>query len=333
MKKTNVELLQKGRVYAGFILLFLTGCWSAPTPSPLPLPTPTEIVTPTMVAMLPTVTPSATASPIPPTETPRPATLTPTLTPNLTPTLTANERERRIRELLKTNGGCKLPCWWGITPGQTQWSEAQPFLRALGTDPGNDPGRSGNIFHGLGGTDFGKSGISNDFSFIERNGTVESILIDTEGYYNHIAFQEAWQQFSPRQVITQYGRPSRVLLGTNQGFVEPPGGETMGYFLWLFYDKQGFLIIYNEGVKFAPTYHICPAVQNEALGMSELRMTLHAPDNPTPLEKSYEAEFEYEKYAPRPIQEVAGISVEQFYKLFSQKDNLACFDTPRDIWP
>jgi hypothetical protein len=34
-------------------------------------------------------------------------------------------------ELLENNAGCRLPCWWGIIPGQTKGIEAQRFLETF----------------------------------------------------------------------------------------------------------------------------------------------------------------------------------------------------------
>ena len=33
--------------------------------------------------------------------------------------------------MLETNGGCELPCWWGITPYKTTWSETLHFLAPI----------------------------------------------------------------------------------------------------------------------------------------------------------------------------------------------------------
>jgi hypothetical protein len=44
------------------------------------------------------------------------------------PTLQPDKAKTLVSELLKTNAGCQLPCWWGITPGKTSWQEANQFL-------------------------------------------------------------------------------------------------------------------------------------------------------------------------------------------------------------
>jgi len=84
------------------------------TSTPLPASaTPTPSLTPTL-----TPTPTSTSTPTP--------TATPTLTP--LPTLPLQDAKNLVQELFETNRGCLLPCWWGITPGQTTWGEARQFL-------------------------------------------------------------------------------------------------------------------------------------------------------------------------------------------------------------
>lgn len=65
-------------------------------------------------------------------------TLNPTNTPGITPipvpTLTGEQRDRFLEDMLETNGGCELPCWWGgtIVPGKTTLGEAKRFFRSQG---------------------------------------------------------------------------------------------------------------------------------------------------------------------------------------------------------
>jgi hypothetical protein len=58
---------------------------------------------------------------------------TPTLLPTSTPrpTLSPEEAEKLVLSLFENNGGCELPCWWGITPGVTTLQEAQDKIPIL----------------------------------------------------------------------------------------------------------------------------------------------------------------------------------------------------------
>jgi hypothetical protein len=41
-------------------------------------------------------------------------------------------REQQLTQTYETNGGCKLPCYWGITPGETSWDVASMFVSSIG---------------------------------------------------------------------------------------------------------------------------------------------------------------------------------------------------------
>jgi hypothetical protein len=54
-----------------------------------------------------------------PAPTPKPPTPTVPPSPTLVPTLTADQEQALVLDLLQNNAGCRLPCWWGFTPGKT----------------------------------------------------------------------------------------------------------------------------------------------------------------------------------------------------------------------
>jgi hypothetical protein len=64
------------------------------------------------------VTPITTATAVPPTLTPA-------------PTLTTRQAQEMVLDLLKNNAGCELPCYWGITPGETTWQDALIYLASF----------------------------------------------------------------------------------------------------------------------------------------------------------------------------------------------------------
>jgi hypothetical protein len=66
----------------------------------------------------------------------------PTETATILPTLQPDEAEALVLELFETNGGCQLPCWWGFTPGETNWVQAKTFLQTFVeeiNEPANSP--------------------------------------------------------------------------------------------------------------------------------------------------------------------------------------------------
>jgi hypothetical protein len=85
-------------------LLVLVGCASTP---PVEIPTPTPTLT---------FTPSPTLTPVP------------SATPTLIPTLTRDDAETKMLDLMASNGNCHLPCFWGITPGESTLTDTKTIL-------------------------------------------------------------------------------------------------------------------------------------------------------------------------------------------------------------
>lgn len=71
-----------------------------------------------------TVTPTATQTVIE-------ITATPTRTPTRIPVLKGEEALAYIESYYKDNGGCELPCWWGLTPGVSTEDDVFSLLSRL----------------------------------------------------------------------------------------------------------------------------------------------------------------------------------------------------------
>lgn len=112
------------RVQFILLILLLAGCSSN---QPVSLPTGSEIQ--------PTSSPLATetlpaAQTLTPTSTPLPAfTSTPLWTP--LPTFSSTAAEETLKTWVQGTFECLLPCWGGITPGQTSWNQARQIVEQL----------------------------------------------------------------------------------------------------------------------------------------------------------------------------------------------------------
>ena len=133
MKDRHIRRL----VFGGLMILalFVSACETPPTsrarsemPGAISTTAPYTKVAPSETA---TATSTATAKPTR-TSTPT-ATATNIRTPTWTPlaTLPAAEAAKFARDLYTNNAGCKLPCWWGATPGETQWNTTDQFLSSF----------------------------------------------------------------------------------------------------------------------------------------------------------------------------------------------------------
>lgn len=309
-------------VYALSLFLFI-GC------SPR-LNQPVDTTVTTTPSLVPTMTktraPISTLTPIP--------TATPTITKTPLPmnTLTAQERESYVREFLTGDPKCELPCWLGITPGETTWNEAEQILRYFGVRIGatllDD---QATVFHGTGGFDFEEKDIYNGFGFGERAEHIDFILITSHGYNNIQEFQTLWKNYSPEILMKTFGIPDQVVLN----ITIPGPSPYRGYFLWLFYEQLGFMVRYDGGVLDAPIFHICPKIDQNG-DIDTIKLSLQSHDSPFPLgyfdpiltdtnpSTAYLRVF-------HSIHDATGMDEKEFYDIFV-KEEPACFNTQRDLW-
>jgi hypothetical protein len=289
-----------------------------------------EFPTPILTA-LPMLSPSPTLTLTAfPTRTPFP-TLTPSPTrmptPTLPPTLTVDERNAYLNELLETNGGCELPCFWGIIPGETTWEDANRLLSYLG----------GSVYaiHQGDGTLYQDEfqNWQDDFTIpIEifvRHGIVDFINIQLVVFQESPRFEQYRQKYSLQSLMSTYGLPSRAWMILTTGEVDPP--STL-YVLWLFYDQRGILFWYaGNAAKVDSTYRACP---NQLIDEGPVRFIamLQSSTNDRLLE-----EISLFAGGIIPIhysfEEATGLDFEEFYEQVVQGDETACFSTPREIWP
>ena len=268
----------------------------------------------------------------PPTET---GTFTPvaptTATPTPLPTFDTQERGKIIEELIQTNAGCKLPCVWGITPGKSTWTDSTRFFSRMRAIFETD---SKAIINYTLTFDASAKGASYEhfynvftFSTLDKTGVD---LIDVVGNGGEIPteFPRLWEAYSPERIISTYGEPSRMFLSSEPNYFGDTG--KVGYFLWLFYDEQGFMIRYDGSVNFAPMYHFCPIIQNKGeidsihLGSINLRKGIA-------LEKQDEI-FESGYHKVLTFEEATGQTIDEFARLFLQNEKPACFNVSREVW-
>lgn len=256
------------------------------------------------------------------------------------PTLTNDEKQKLISDWFLDNANCSFPCWWGITPEITSWNDSNILLTNMGIIIGQKVEISDtDSGYWLGGiqvsTPYGI--IDNHMSILVNNesGKVSLIRFDSDGYSDPIAFQEQWVNFSPQMIIQKYGAPSRVWVESSSYSSTMSGeGRIAGYRLWLFYDKTGFLIQYSGYGDLSENYHFCPRF-DQGVDIRSILLFIQSPNNKTPIEENAEKlDFIIPDYPHvQTLEECAGITIEEFYSLFIEDPENACFDTPSSIWP
>ncbi len=290
--------------------------------------------------------PTSTYTSVPPTNTPRPTnTLQPTATstprshgptsthfPTATlppvvptperpePTLTSEEERLYVENMLETNGGCELPCWWGIAPGGTTL-ETLRKIKAYG-EP--FPHQDGTVEYGVDSfevlTAEGKPDYYVWIGVVDFDGKIISIGISGGIKFDtsRDGFVVAWKQYSVDQLLTRYGIPSaaRIQLSPRS---EP--GASLGYALTLVYHRLGILISYRGEATDGSTadfIQACPLLTN----VDRIDLKLQLPTAPTrfPLLRPTDPGFD------RSLEEATGMSLEDFYNKFKNPTNQDCLE-------
>ena len=287
------------------ILLLIAGCAAPAGPVATPNATPSDAV----IIPLPTMVPS-----------PAPVVNTPTSIPTPFLTRTAQQERAYVLDMLKTNGGCELPCWWGITPSETTPQTLRDRFGFRGTGfPLQDGTVLYDAYYDLGNST-GGGGYSVALGFGERDGIVHEIGVAAEANVETQPgqFAQDWQRYSIDQVLNRHGVPSHVQLQ-----LVPPTepGAPPSYAMTLVYEKYGFWIRY-EG---PATYDLDKAIVQACPSLTEvtriqLRLRSSTASTRTPLFRPDPDGFD------RSLEEATGMSLQAFYENFTDASRQTCLE-------
>jgi hypothetical protein len=322
------EIISRLLVFFLCIFIFISGCNKSietqttevvlfpsyvPSLSPLP-PTLTE-----SIYNKPSQTPrlQSTQTPIPN------LTNTQTITPTWTslPTLTHDEAIALAVELLTTNAGCQLPCWWGFTPGITSWSEAKVILEQL--DPeiyipftSNDPIFFADV----------RIPVPSDISNTDLK---QMYYVENEVITRISTIPGSVDLYQLSSFLGTYGPPKEVWISTYS--TEYPVG-ILPFLVVLFYPDRGIFAIYGpESTSF---------VDGNILGCqmngTPSRLVLWSPTRKMSFIEAAR-EFRMNPDEPGflilPIEEATAMDVDIFYETYRIPNSDTCIETPRELWP
>ena len=266
---------------------------------------------------MPSLTPTPGLTPFPPIYTPG-------------PTFSPAEEEAYWLELISTNGGCELPCWSGISPGKSEEKELLVFYKPWGLTkwypwPTSDALETEDYpLH------VNQDGILN-LAVTTRleKGIVQSIFVLADNLLDFSLFSKVMQRYSLRNVFLKQGIPSRISLDMLSGPRERSAPWT--YTMWVFYDQQGILLIYEgEGLtRSGNIIQVCPDYEK----VNDIRFYLQPAESNIPLERLVGSDFDPKWFETYSIQETTGLSLKDFYNKFVNSTQRVCFDTSASLWP
>ncbi len=237
-------------------------------------------------------------------------TSTETVTPTLPATFTPLDANERIRTYLQKNGDCLAPCFWGITPGQTTFTQATNIFASLGLRPEHTLTENNQDFYD---TDYH---IENGFEISIILTVQDGIIKTLDAGINvpaEASFPRKWSAYSPETLIEKYGIPSKVDFFL--GRVTPTPTHSM-----VLYFENAELIVAFIGSDLlnsnSPQLEICPVTnQVEHIQIWLGKNPRHPPKQGISLEKA------------------SSLNLQEFAKLMVGKPEDACLNLNSEAFP
>lgn len=275
-----------------------TGC-VAGHQQPSLSPTPLLITIPTVTT---TISPTVSLQPIE------------SSTPTAVATLSPDEGHARVLDLLANNSGCHLPCWWGITPGQTSWESAKLFFLQFDPEIWSNP-------------PFAEVEIPSEDGFY---GDLNQIRVRFILQGNQItAMRVSGLKDSPYllgKLLNVYGKPEEIWIQTFSQDV----GTNVAFTIVLFYPKNGFAAVYSEWTEI----EFGSSIIRGCLGKDPGLFLWNPGEKITLKEFGEMFEWDITDYEPYlSLDEATGMDIETFYQTYKDAQGLVCLETPRELWP
>lgn len=312
----------------------IAGCAQVSTPS-------IEASTQVMNAAIPSdvIVPSPSHTPIP----------MPTDAPTLVPTLPVESAQTKLLDMLSNNSGCRLPCLWGITPGESNYKEAQAILMPLSSISELSAGflpQGGAIFPVFSEGNLKLSlGVGFNIEAPAENEIVSRIGFNAREFivgepdnpsvlkpvYDSNLFGERLRPYMLSGILSEHGIPAAALISTDRG--PERGKHVPGFYVVLFYPDQGIMIAYTTNRKLAG------GNVSGCLANAHVEMELSPAGQRDTFEKRL-AQTKWENLWPppadspnwKPVEKATSMTLEDFYEIFRQPTE-KCIETPINLWP
>lgn len=254
-----------------------------------------------------------------------PTLITPSLTPR--PTLEKNISEKVIGELIKDNGGCDLPCIWGIMPGKTIFDQGIEIISYLGWKGG---------FYNNGSTYYSSTRLLDSTNIHIGLYQEDKIISGISFQFTHQQYILLNQYYSINKLLLRFGAPSQIWINlATRAEVATP---YPGFDIYLYYEDLGILAKYpGVAILHENQYQLCPThpyagAPNSVSTEGAVVLYLTEPQKqhmPEDLVRPFD-----EFGAKMTIEKALGINSKIFYQqLLNPLNGQACFFTDRSVWP
>lgn len=323
----NHHLLRRVSLGALVVFLYIISACNSPstttqpinTVGPIPSSTsavvesyPSTTVTSAPIkTLLPVSTSTLVPTAIPPSNTPTP---TQTWTPTPLPTIPSDTVVAFVQELIRSNAGCQLPCWWGSMPGQTTWKSVEPFLATFAEVEKINDTYSASVY----APDKVNPTHVYGASYVVQDGIIQSIQTGPG------PGEEGFQYLLP-QFLTTYGVPDEVWIST----FSSTATSVIPFRLTLIYTKGIVVSYWLENVQIQDDF---------VLGCFQqpyrILFWLVSPERGIAFSQARVESTQFSENQPYlSLEEATGLSIENFYETFMNPNNTACLETPSNFWP
>jgi hypothetical protein len=251
----------------------------------------------------------------------------PIIQPSITevPVLPVEEAEAKVLELLKSNGGCQLPCFWGLTPGQTKREEAVSFLyQFMNISPG--PGVEITIPRDdlQLGTNVYLANAANQTGILQEIEVITTAyhrIPQDSGYvyinnFDNPYYHEYFQYYTLSYLLKNYGKPDDIYFDIETDFVKE-------FHIYLDYSRLGW------GAKLLMPLSISKDVVKGCPAKAFTTLWLWTPgDTRTAKKYGFSSNTLF-----KSIKEIPDITLEEFYNKYKVPTNDKCVEIPLSVWP
>lgn len=273
----------------------------------------------------------------------------PTITFTAVPTLSTDEAYVYMQAFLRNGPDCRLPCWWGITPGQSTMLDVQRQLAAFsGAAEYTYLGKSRGWLVGNLGIFYPHDEdimveIFSTYLAPQDNDVVLAISVTTQAYlktngsleklYGNPIYNKILEDFNLFQILHKYGQPSQMFITAHVKYVgldnDPLPTDT--FVIRLLYPAEGIFARYHMPVKrVGDKFRFCPFQAFVDLDLISSNPSGHYQDSLLAI-GGWEGFFPPSEYNKTP-EEALGMTIEEFYQQFHLPTK-RCLETPVSIWP
>ena len=257
------------------------------------------------------------------TATPSPTIIPTIITPTSLPTISPVNIDQAIFNLVKTNGGCSLPCWWGITPGITSWPEAKQILEQYNAaieSYGPSEVKIENENHIV--EYYKVSLVSADFP--EGIYTSFNVLDKYELYTIHSLRTTTDPQYLLSLVLLNYGKPDSVYIKT---YSSVPS-LSYPFYIILYYPEQKFAAGYDLwATKQGNQIIWCPYSSPPGLWIWSDEVSIYVDPKDIQRKMLGDSRLNF-----TTVDKVTGYSLEEFFQIFRYPSRDRCLETNADNW-